>query len=72
MITNPKVGDYITNACPRCRKIVRSRMDLRSVNLARTRLVVPDVLVDVCTECDHMISIAPESVEQLRQAGSWK
>jgi hypothetical protein len=28
--------------------------------------------VDVCPDCGHMISISPESVEQLREAGSWK
>ena len=66
------VGDFATNNCPRCRKIVRSRFEYRTVQLSRTRLRVPDVLVDVCTECDHMISIAPQSVEQLREAGRAK
>ncbi|HMA22976.1 MAG TPA: hypothetical protein VKP00_03250 [Gemmatimonadaceae bacterium] len=47
-------------------------MALRSVELARTRLVVPDVLVDVCPDCGHMISIAPEALPQLREAGCWK
>ena len=55
--------------CRRCRKIVRSRRELRSVELARTRLVIPDVLVDVCHECGHMIAVAPESIAQLREAG---
>jgi hypothetical protein len=72
MIANPRVGDHITNTCPRCRKIVRSQLALRSVALARTRLVVPDVLVDVCPECNHMISFLPDAVEQLREAGSSK
>ena len=65
-------GDFATNNCPRCRKIVRSRFEYRTVQLWRTRLHVPDVLVDVCTECDHVISIAPQSVEQLREAGRAK
>jgi endogenous inhibitor of DNA gyrase (YacG/DUF329 family) len=69
MIAHPRVGDHITNTCPRCHKIVRSRLALRSVELARTRLVVPDVLVDVCPECGHMISMLPESIAQLREAG---
>ena len=69
MIAHPKVGDHITNTCPRCHKIVRSRLALRSVELARTRLVVPDVLVDICPECGHMISVLPESISQLREAG---
>ena len=33
------------------------------------RLAVRDVLVDVCPECDHMISIPPQSIPQLREAG---
>jgi hypothetical protein len=72
MITHPKIGDLMTNTCLRCNRVVRSRLALRNVKLARTQLVVPDLLVDVCPDCDHMISIAPESVEQLREAGSWK
>jgi hypothetical protein len=67
-----KVGDFATNNCPRCRTIVRSRFEYRTVQLSRTRLHVPDVLVDVCTQCDHMISIPPQSVEQLREAGRAK
>lgn len=69
MFANPRVGDFVTNTCQRCNRIVRSRLTLRSVRLARTRLVVKDVAVDVCPECNHMISIAPHSVEQLREAG---
>ena len=67
-----KIGDFASNTCPRCRKVVRSRFELRTVQLWRTRLQVPDVLVDVCTECGHMISIPPQSVEQLREAGRAK
>ena len=69
MLTHPKVGDFVVNTCRRCNKTVRSRLVLRNVELARTRLVVPDVLVDVCPNCGHMISIAPDAVEQLREAG---
>lgn len=69
MIATPKLGDYVADSCPRCHKTVRARLELRSVRLARTRLVVPDVMVGVCPSCDHMISVVPESVEQLREAG---
>ncbi len=69
MLPNAKLGDLVTNTCPRCHKVVRSQLQLRNVQQARSRLVVRDVLVDVCPECDHMISIAPESVAQLREAG---
>jgi hypothetical protein len=63
------VGDFASNTCRRCRKMVRTRFEYRTVQLARSRLAVPDVLVDVCTECDHMVSIPPQSVPQLREAG---
>jgi len=69
MIANARIGDYVVNECPRCQKTVRSRYELRSVRLARTQLVVPDLMVDVCPVCDHMISIAPEAMAQLREAG---
>lgn len=69
MFAHPKVGEFISNTCKRCNRIVRSHLELRAVRLARTRLVVRDVPVDVCPECGHMISIAPQGVEQLREAG---
>jgi len=62
-------GDYASNTCRRCGKMVRTRFEHRTVRLARSRLCVRDVLVDVCTECDHMVSIPPQSVPQLREAG---
>jgi hypothetical protein len=62
-------GDYATNRCPYCKKMVRTRFELRTVRLARSQLCVSDLLVDVCTECDHMVSIPPQSVPQLREAG---
>ena len=67
-----QVGDQGTNNCPRCKKVVRTRFELRTIQLWRTRLRVPDVLVDVCTECDHTISVPQQSVEQLREAGRAK
>lgn len=72
MMATSKAGDFVTNTCLRCKRIVRAKLTRRAVQLARTRLVVKDVLVDVCPDCGHMISISPESVEQLREAGSWK
>ena len=66
------VGDYISNTCRHCNRIVSSRLVRKSVALARTRLVVHDVLVDECPDCGHMISILPESIEQLREVSSWK
>ena len=67
-----KVGDTTTNTCLRCGKTVESRFELRTVQLAHSRLSVPGVLVDVCPHCDHMISFAPQSLAQLREVGVWK
>lgn len=67
-----RVGDYASNTCRRCRKMVRTRFELRTVQLAHSQLAVRDVLVDVCTECDHMVSIPPQSLPQLREAGMAK
>jgi hypothetical protein len=64
-----KSGDHAVNSCPRCRQLVRARMLYRSVQLAHSRLVVRDVLVNVCPNCDHMISFTPQAMEQLREAG---
>ena len=69
MITNPRLGEYMSGTCPRCQRMVQSRLEFRSVNLARTRLVVPDVLVHVCPDCNHMMSFAESSIAQLREAG---
>ena len=69
MIRNPQQDEYMSSTCARCQRPVRSHLEYRSVNLARTRLVVPDVLVHVCPECGHMISFAESAIAQLREAG---
>lgn len=72
MRTSNQVGDFLSNTCRHCNRIVSSRIVRKSVALARTRLVVRDVLVDECPECGHMISILPDSIEQLREVSAWK
>ena len=72
MIAPLHAGDRAANMCRRCMKVVPTRYEYRAVQMVRTRLVVPDVLVDVCSECDHMISIPRQSVAQLREVGSGK
>ena len=65
-----KAGDVASNECMRCRKPVKTRFEYRTVQMRGTRLRVPDVLVDVCLECDHMISMPRQSIAQLREVGS--
>lgn len=67
-----KAGDVAANTCRRCKKIIQTRFEYRTIQLRGTRLRVPDVLVDVCTECGHMVSIPPQSVAQLREVGIGK
>jgi hypothetical protein len=62
-------GDFATNECPSCNKLVRTQLTYRTVTLARTRLRVPKVLVDVCSECGRTISVARQALAQFREAG---
>lgn len=65
-------GDVAANVCPQCAKLVRTRMSYRTVQLSRTRLRVPNVLVDVCQECGHTISVTRQALAQFREAGVTK
>ena len=65
-------GDTSIGHCPRCAKRVHTHYEHRDVQLCRSRLRVRGVLVDVCAECDHMISIPAQSVAQLREIGIGK
>ena len=67
-----QAGDMSSSSCRACRKIVRTRYEVRTLQLPGTRLRVPNVLVDVCTECDGMVSIPRQSIAQLREVGIWK
>ena len=67
-----QAGDVSSSSCRACRKIVRTRYEVRTVHMPGTRLRVPNVLVDVCTECDTMVSIPRQSIPQLRETGAWK
>ena len=64
-----KLGDIAASSCRHCRKVVSARFEYRTIRLPRTRMRVRDVLVDVCTECDEVISIPRQSMAQLRAAG---
>jgi hypothetical protein len=69
MKTGYKVGDIVASTCPHCRTNVQSRFEYRTVHMARTRLRVPNVLVDVCSLCSGVIAIPAQSIPQLREAG---
>lgn len=56
--------------CEHCQRIVRTRAELHTVRLSRTRLSVPHVLVHVCESCDDVLEIPRESIPQLRAFGA--
>ena len=66
------VGDIVAKTCPHCRDIVQSRCELRTVQMERSRLRVPSVLVDVCQRCGGVVAIPAQSIPQLREAGMAK
>ncbi len=65
-------GDIVACNCPTCRQVVQSRFEFRTIRMERSRLRVPNVLVDVCNVCDNIIAIPSQSIPQLREAGSAK
>lgn len=67
-----KAGDEGSGYCQRCKDIVKSKYEHRTVQMGRTQVGVPDVLVEVCTNCDHTIRIPRQSIEQLRETGAGK
>lgn len=62
-------GDVAAAYCDRCHRTVRAYFQLRTIQLRRTRLDVPDVLVAVCADCDHTVALPKQSIPQLREAG---
>jgi hypothetical protein len=62
-------GETGSDTCPACAKPVRTRQAYRTVQLRRTRLRVPHVLVDICAECNGTIAVSREAMAQFREAG---
>jgi len=67
-----KAGDIGSHECPRCKTLVQTRYEHRTVQLGGTQVGVPEVLVAVCTQCDHTVQIPPQSIAQLREVGAAK
>jgi RNase P subunit RPR2 len=64
-----KAGDEGSGECSHCKTIVKTRYEHRTVRLRRTKVDVPDLLVAVCTVCDHTVRIPRQSFAQLRETG---
>ena len=65
-------GDISSGNCYTCRKPVITRFETRSIQLNRSRVTFPNVLVSVCTECNETVDVPKQSFAQFRELGSWK
>lgn len=62
-------GDRSRAVCERCRKVVATRFERRTVHLEGPRPVdVPHVLVAACAVCGEVAAIPPQSSPRLREA----
>ena len=55
--------------CEHCQRNVHTRAEYHTVQLSRTRLRVPHVLVRACGECGEVLEVPRESIPQLRVFG---
>jgi hypothetical protein len=67
-----KAGDTASVGCPQCGNLVTARYAHRSVQMPRTRLLVHNVLVCVCSACNTMLGLPRQSMAQLREVGVGK
>lgn len=61
-------GDPGEGLCSKCRRRVAIRYTYRTVNLERSEVDVPDVLVGVCQTCGETVSIPAQSTPKLKEA----
>jgi hypothetical protein len=65
-------GDISSGNCYTCRKPVITRFETRSIQLNRSRVTFPNVLVSVCTECNETVDVPKQSFARFRELGRWK
>ena len=65
-------GDTSSGICSKCRKPVTTRFETRTIQLNRSRVTFPNILVSVCTECNETVDLPRQSLAQFRELGSWK
>jgi hypothetical protein len=65
-------GDTSSGICHTCRKLVTTRFETRTIQLNRSRVTFPNILVSVCTECNSTVDLPKQSLAQFRELGTWK
>lgn len=61
-------GERLEAICARCEGVVEGTYQYRSLPLEETGVVVPNVLVGVCSHCDEIVSIPAQSTPRLKEA----
>lgn len=61
-------GDRSVGVCETCKTRVRTVFERRDFALDRPRVVVPDVLLAVCADCERVVAIPPQSSPRLNEA----
>jgi hypothetical protein len=61
-------GDQSRGICESCRVVVDTRFEFRDYELHAPRVVVPALLVAVCTICDRIVAIPMQSAARLNAA----
>ena len=62
-----KEGDTSFAVCSQCKKRVATYFERREVDLKKPRVLVPDVLVAVCDECDSIAAVPYQSSHRLNE-----
>ncbi|HEU0013386.1 MAG TPA: hypothetical protein VFQ45_06865 [Longimicrobium sp.] len=63
-----KEGDLSQAVCEDCRRLVQTRFEVRGFPLEASGVVVPGVLVAVCTECGGIAALPAQSEPRLKEA----
>src|SRR4051812_22752801 len=62
-----KEGDRSKGVCERCKRLVTTRFERRTVNLERPKATVHDVLVAVCDSCEEVVAVPHQSSLRLQE-----
>jgi hypothetical protein len=64
---NWKENDKSTAICSFCKKLVEIVFKRRDLLYPTKNTIINNILVGVCNECDHVISIPQQSVEEINK-----
>lgn len=65
-------GDVAATNCTVCGKQVKARYETRDIRMSRSAITYSNILVEVCSECDSLVSLPRQSIAQMLELNSWK